>query len=196
MPAVEPKALIKRLELSRTAQMVNTPLFYRGGSGIFFTSTYTLSFPMGIACFVQIIILKLLSDVITQWIRGSKRWSDNPWGTKHLEFEGSCHLWSVCLAQGSLLLCIFLKIPVQTFRGGGCWGNLHEEESSESHKYWGSTSMKQSLWLSLDLVQKYGVKSKPEFIAGVKLFITESNVPAERNSFNQILLRFEKHSII
>lgn len=35
--------------------------------------------------------------------------------------------------------------------------------------------MKQSLWLSLalDLVQKYGVKSKPEFIAGGKLFVAK-----------------------
>jgi len=80
------------MELSRTAifvQMVNTHgLLYRRKSGIFFTSTYSLSFPMGIACLVQIIILKLSSDVITHWIRGSKRrWSDNPWGTKHFELD-------------------------------------------------------------------------------------------------------------
>lgn len=77
MPAMKSKALIKRMELSRTAvfaQMGDTrALLYRGESGIFFTSAYTLSFPMGIACFAQIIILKLSSDVITHWIRGSKR---------------------------------------------------------------------------------------------------------------------------
>lgn len=77
MPAMKSKALIKRMELSRTAifaQMVNTRgLLYRGKSGIFFTSASSLSFPMGIACFVQIIILKLSSDVVTHWIRGSKR---------------------------------------------------------------------------------------------------------------------------
>lgn len=76
MPATESKALIKKgwSFPALLAQMVNThSLFYRRENGIFFTSTHTPSFPMGTACFVQIIILKLSPDVISHWIRGSKR---------------------------------------------------------------------------------------------------------------------------
>lgn len=74
MPAIASKALIKMMELSRTAafvQMVNTHgLLYGGKSGIFFKVP---TVPMGTACFVQIVILKLSSDAIAHQIKESKR---------------------------------------------------------------------------------------------------------------------------
>lgn len=207
------KALIKRLELSRSAllaQMVNARgLFYRGESGIFLTSTHTPSFPMGIACFVQIIILKLSSDVITHRIRGSKRrWSEKSLRHKAfwVGFEESCHLWSICLAQGSLLLCKFLKILVPSgCRASEMWdvvgictrknplNHINTGKAGARGKAFGS-HWDCTVHLALDLVQKYGFKSKPEFIAGVKFFITK--VKCLLTEIPSIKSCSDKHSLI
>lgn len=81
----------------------------------FFTSTYSLSFPMGSA-----VSFRLLCESHHQIRGGKRRWSDNPSGRKGFDMDFTCGQFS---QLSVLLLCTFMR----TLRPSSCapqemWG--------------------------------------------------------------------------